>query len=98
MLVSDKRYAAELVTARGDRLFFDDPGCLAAYLVIHAERARTSWVRAEDGRWLSAESAHYASGAKTPMDYGFAVAPQGRLDWSSVMAAARARNEAGGHS
>jgi copper chaperone NosL len=91
MLVSDKRFAAELVTSRGDHLFFDDPGCLASYLAAHSERARHAWVRTGTGSWIDAQSARFKAGAKTPMDYGFEVASDGSDDWSNVETAARTR-------
>jgi copper chaperone NosL len=95
MLVSEKRYAAELITAGGDRLFFDDPGCLAAYLERHAQAPHKAWVFGEAGAWLDAQTAHYSAGAKTPMDYGFVAASAGTADWVDVVASARARNHGG---
>jgi copper chaperone NosL len=91
MLVSDKRFAAELVTLKGDHLFFDDPGCMASYLAEHGGRALHAWVRATSGNWVDAKTARFKAGAKTPMDYGFETTTDGNDDWSRVDAAARTR-------
>ncbi|MFO0742490.1 MAG: hypothetical protein U0270_41840 [Labilithrix sp.] len=74
MLVGDRRFAAQAV-ASGDRLYFDDIGCFVLWAKEHPP-AR-AWVRdAEHERWLEASSARYASGARTPMDFGF----EGRVE------------------
>lgn len=79
MLVGDRRFAAQAV-AGGDRLYFDDIGCFVLWA-----RERTparAWVRdAEHDRWLEASAARYASGARTPMDFGF----EGRADGSATV-------------
>jgi len=69
MLVGDKRFAAQAVQ-RAERRYFDDIGCFVSWSKDHPpERA---WVRdAESNRWLDATTARYASGAATPMDFGF---------------------------
>jgi hypothetical protein len=93
MLVSEPAHAAELVTADGARVFFDDIGCMATYLDERALQPKKSWVRS-DGRWIDAQSAKFRSGEKTPMDYGFAAAADGDLDFGGVRVAARQRREA----
>lgn len=71
MIVGDKRYAASLIDARGERRFFDDIGCLAAF---DKSPAKARWVRDEvSGKWLAAETAHYRKDATTPMDYGYSA-------------------------
>ena len=90
MLVSDPKYAAELVDQRGERHFFDDIGCLDAYLAEHAESPpRAMWVRS-GARWVEAESARYASGEASPMDYGFVARELGPLDFVAVRRGAAA--------
>jgi copper chaperone NosL len=93
MLVSDPFYAAELVDDRGQRHFFDDIGCLDAYL---AERprltARAMWVHS-GSRWVEAASARYTSGAASPMAYGFAAQELGPLDFAGVRRAAAAHRK-----
>lgn len=87
MLVSDKRYAAQL-TRGGERFFFDDVGCLVSWLDERGNAASPdlrSWVRdAETSTWVDATSARYASGAKTPMDFGFESKRGGTLGFEDV--------------
>lgn len=89
MLVSDRRYAAEIVVD-GERRWFDDIGCMIVWREAHAPASR-AWVHAGD-RWLDAAGARYVSGAATPMDFGFAVATDGALDYATVRAGALARD------
>lgn len=84
MLVSAPRFAAQLAASNGEVHYFDDVGCLAAYLAQRTRATGQAWVRAEAGGWVKAELAHFASGAKTPMDYGFALSENGPLDWQAV--------------
>lgn len=84
MLLSDPRYAAQLVTHGGERLYFDDVGCLAAYLQRNAQRERAAWVRSGAG-WLPARTSHFSAGAETPMGYGFSADPHGPLDFAAVL-------------
>jgi len=77
MLVSDKRYAAQ-VAADGERYFFDDIGCMVLWIDTHP-RAERAWVHdASNAAWLDARTARYVAGVRTPMDFGFeAHAAQG---------------------
>jgi hypothetical protein len=93
MLVSDPRYAAELTTSDGARVFFDDPGCMAAYIDERHVQPAHAWVRGRAGTWLNARDARYARGAHTPMDYGFEVDDTGDATWSDVESAAAARRK-----
>lgn len=92
MLLSDPSYAAEIVDPRGRRHFFDDIGCMDAYLAEHAERPRALWVRS-GSRWVDAESARYASGAASPMAYGFVADERGNLDFAGVRRGAAAHRK-----
>ncbi len=80
MIVGDRAAAAEAIDPRGERLFFDDVGCMVTY---EAERHLTftrAWVRAPDrAAWIDAKGARYVGGHATPMDYGFVptAAPSG---------------------
>lgn len=88
MLVSEPRFSAQLLDQRGERHYFDDIGCLDAYLVDHPQSApRGAWVRLGT-RWLPAESARYAAGAASPMAYGFVAQEDGPLDFAAVRRAA----------
>ncbi|MBI4953148.1 MAG: hypothetical protein HY908_14030 [Myxococcales bacterium] len=97
MLVSEPRHAGQLVTESGDRFYFDDPGCLAAYLAERtasaepAARVGAAWVRDEAGSWIDARSARYRTGARTPMDYGFEAQADGTASFADVERAARDR-------
>lgn len=94
MVVGERRFAGQAVNERDERLFFDDPGCLATYADAHPH-ARRIWVMSQ-GRWLDAHAARFEAGAKSPMDYGFEAVSGGKLDWTAVLSAARARNGGGG--
>ena len=73
MIVGDRRFAAQLLTERGDRYFYDDLGCLVHHLDEKKSTVAGMWVREAAGdRWLSARAARYAkASARTPMDFGF---------------------------
>lgn len=90
MLVSDPRFAAQLVTHDHDRLYFDDPGCLAAYMHEHAKEVEHAWVHT-DSAWISAEGARFSAGASSPMGYGFITSAKGELDFAAVSSAAHLR-------
>ena len=74
MLVGEPAHAAQLITAGGDVLFFDDPGCLMTYLDQHAVAIHRLWFhdRASE-RWLGADAAGFVPGATTPMGFGLAA-------------------------
>jgi copper chaperone NosL len=91
MLVSDKRYAAQFTTRAGDRLYFDDLGCLVAYLNEHKPEVAHVWVR-DTTHWLDATTARYATGFQTPMGYGVAAADSGALSFAQIKHLVAARN------
>ena len=80
MLVSQRASAAQLLV-RGERLYFDDLGCLVQWLDEHRADGR-AWVRFGDS-WADAVAARYASGAETPMDHGYVAAVEG-IDWAEL--------------
>lgn len=93
MLVSDPSYAAELLDQQGRRHFFDDIGCLDAYLVDHpALVPQALWVRVGPG-WVDARRARYVSGAASPMAYGFLPQERGPLDFAAVRRGAAAHRQ-----
>ncbi|MEO8796739.1 MAG: hypothetical protein ABI551_02545 [Polyangiaceae bacterium] len=96
MLVSDPHFAAELTTTAGDRFFFDDPGCMAAYVHDRAPQVRKMWVRDQAGVWVDAANAHFEKGASSPMDYGFMTNAAGHEDWAAVVRTATERTKRGG--
>ncbi len=93
MLVSDRRHAAELTTSPGDRLYFDDVGCLVHYLRQRKPEVRGAWAR-DESRWVDARAARYARGQKTPMDYGFSASASGDATFEEVERVLVARSDA----
>jgi copper chaperone NosL len=78
MLLSDRRTAAQLLLPDGSRKFFDDIGCMVEWLSEEGAKPRAMWVRNPDGTgWVSTEGAHFSSGARTPMDYGYVASSDG---------------------
>jgi hypothetical protein len=82
MVISDRRYAAELRGGPKDEaLKFDDIGCAVIWArnLAWAEDPKTRfWVassvgQAQDGGplWLDARQARYLAGKSSPMGYGF---------------------------
>lgn len=94
MIVGDERFAAQAIDQQGDRLFFDDVGCLATYLHEHPQ-ARHAWVLSR-GSWVDARKASFRAGAKTPMDYGFEAEPGGPVAWNEVSVRANASRSGDG--
>lgn len=91
MLLSSPRFAAQSRSSSGDRRYFDDVGCLAAFAFKQNSATKQAWVRAPDGAWVSTETARFDEGAKTPMDYGFVFSPNGKLTWNDVQKAVAQR-------
>ncbi len=91
MLVSDRRFAAELVTGDGARVFFDDPGCMATWLSEGHGSPRHAWVHSAADTWIDARTARYARRQASPMGFDFAPSAAGDAAWADVEASARAR-------
>jgi copper chaperone NosL len=90
MILSERRFGAQLVTAAGDRHFFDDVGCMVLFLEPRKDRART-WVHdAESGRWLDARASRFAP-AKSPMDFGFEARAEAGVSWDEMRLAVLAK-------
>jgi copper chaperone NosL len=96
MLVSDRRFASQIATREGARVYFDDPGCMASWIKEHPAQARYEWVRSAAGTWIDARSARYSRGERSPMGYGFAPAEAADATWSDVEEEARLRAAAEG--
>ncbi|HKP62666.1 MAG TPA: hypothetical protein VJV78_38285 [Polyangiales bacterium] len=84
MLLSEPRTAAQLVTIRGDRRYFDDVGCLVEHLATHGAEVARAWVRDARGQWVEAQRANYRGAEATPMGYGFVVDERGSIDFARV--------------
>ena len=94
MLVSDPRYAAQLVTRSHERLFFDDPGCLAAYMQEHTSEVEQAWVHL-DTSWTRVQDARFSAATSSPMGYGLLADRAGDRDFSAVTQAAMNRRAQG---
>lgn len=84
MVLSEPRHAAQGVTSGGERLHFDDLGCMLEYQRKQRAVLARAWVKSAEGAWIDARSARYAPGARTPMDYGYASNPAGELTLGDV--------------
>jgi nitrous oxide reductase accessory protein NosL len=85
MVLSDRRFGAQVLSGAGDRFFFDDPGCMVVFLEEHGLESARAWVHEDGaGRWVDARDARYASGAMTPMDFGYEPKSTGELTWSEM--------------
>ncbi len=77
MAVSQREFAAEVVTVTGRVDYFDDIGCLAKWVVEHqpSESAGLFIVEHHSGEWLDAKAAYYIRSEKlpTPMSSGLAA-------------------------
>ncbi len=91
MVVSDPRFASELTTPDGARVFFDDPGCMASYVRARHLEPSHMWVRSPAETWIDARAARFARGAASPMDYCLVPNDNGDASWSDVEAAAISR-------
>lgn len=87
MLVGDRLSSAQVLDD-GTRFYFDDIGCMVLWLERRdATRAR-AWVRSADDRgWADAQRARYASGRKTPMDFGWQAVESGGETFDAMRAA-----------
>lgn len=93
MLVSDKAHGAQALDERGERLYFDDLGCLIAWAAKHPQPHPKHWVRRADTQdWGVPEQTKYVRSAHSPMDFGFqGVSAGGTVEFPEVTAAVKAR-------
>lgn len=78
MVISDRRFAAEIRDPEGKVWKFDDIGCAMFWLSQRAFNEATPrteyWVADyRSGDWLDARQAYYLQGRKSPMGYHFAA-------------------------
>ena len=77
MAVSQRPFAAEVVTVEGSVDYFDDIGCLVAWVKEHrpSETAGVFVVDYESEEWLDARGAYYVESKRlpTPMSSGLAA-------------------------
>jgi copper chaperone NosL len=94
MLVSDPRFAAQLLLESGELLFYDDPGCLLLDRAARARRARAAWFHDSAGEgWLAESEVAFVPGAETPMGYGYAAVRNGSVAGAQGAAAVLAALE-----
>lgn len=79
MIISDKRFTAELIDQKGEALMFDDVGCMADYMKgSEKEGAKPLAMYVTDfgtGEWIDAGKAFYLLNPelKSPMGYNIAA-------------------------
>lgn len=80
MVVSEPRFAAQLVTADDEVLAFDDPACLVRYITEKAPSLKNTWFRdstSREDRWVSMSEVGFVAAAGAPMNGGWAAVPVG---------------------
>lgn len=87
MIVGEPRHAAQLTTHDGERLFFDDVGCMALEASKRGAKVDQLWVRSDANAWVPARATKYRKGAKTPMNFGYLSDPAGPLSYDAVSTA-----------
>jgi copper chaperone NosL len=70
MLISDPAFAAQLESAEGETLSFDDPGCLLAELDAHPNPRAVWFHHVREDRWLADGEVGFVRVPHTPMGYG----------------------------
>jgi copper chaperone NosL len=96
MVISDERFAAQLLTTRGKAYTFDALECMAEFVdrgTVAAEDVHSLWVldSQDPGSWLPADDAVYlqSPNVRSPMGAGL-------IAYDGVDAARRAQDEVGG--
>ena len=82
MLLDEPRFAAQAATPDGNHIYFDDVGCLVAWLREHSTAQARAWVRRKE-QWVDAGAARYLAGQRTPMGYGYVASTSG-IDFSEL--------------
>jgi len=78
MSVSDRAYAAQLQTADGRVLDFDDPGCLFRYELHDTGPVHAIWFHhVREERWLSAAETGFIAIGPSPMGYDLGAVETG---------------------
>jgi copper chaperone NosL len=78
MLVGEPRFAAQLHTAAGEVLHFDDPGCLLLYQRDAKPDPRATWFHHAHGdRWIPGRDAVFVPLSPSPMGYGLGAVARG---------------------
>jgi copper chaperone NosL len=78
MLISEPRFAAQLVSEDGEVRSFDDPGCLLADLAARTPRVRALWFHhVREERWLPGAAVAFERAERTPMGWGLGAVDAG---------------------
>lgn len=102
MLVSEPRFAAQLIDQDGRVLAFDDPGCLLSWVNGHLPGAAVEvWFHhLHEERWVSAEQVRFISTSPTPMGFGLGATGEpaaGSLSYEEALRRVAERSPGGGH-
>lgn len=91
MHIGEPAFAAQVQTADGRVLNFDDPGCAFAHLEDARGEVRAIYFRHHrEDRWLSADRTAFVAVAQSPMGFGYGATDPGTAG-SIPLAQARAR-------
>ena len=73
MLINDLNFASQVVAPDGKTRFFDDNGCMAAWINARPFKDEAIiWVKdLPSGAWIDGKEAWYSRTDQTPMSYGF---------------------------
>jgi hypothetical protein len=80
MLVSEPRFAVQLVTAEGEVLRYDDPACLFRDMVSTTPSVARMWFRDSTSpteAWIPWTSVAFVPADGSPMNGGLAAVPMG---------------------
>jgi hypothetical protein len=78
MHIGEPKFAAQIVTERGDALSFDDPGCLLRYVSRERLTPRAVYFHhLREDRWLRAPKVAFVAVAHTPMGYNLGAVDPG---------------------
>jgi len=88
MHVGDPAFAAQVQTAAGEVLNFDDSGCAFQWLADHPVELHALYFHHRDqNRWLDEKHVAFAAVAQSPMGFGFAAVDAGTPGALSITAA-----------
>ena len=92
MLINDLDFASQVVAPDGKTWFFDDHGCMAAWLSARPFKDEAIiWVKdLPSGEWIDGSHAWYSRTDQTPMSYGFGAYMtyrEGLIDFTTMQQA-----------
>jgi hypothetical protein len=80
MLISERGFAAQIQTADGRVLHFDDPGELLLYRADHDLESATTWFHHRtEPRWIPGDRVAFERVEPTPMGYGLGARERGEM-------------------